>query len=903
MEAIGLAVSLLPIMLPGKTPRDEAQARIIAAHDAAVAELAAGESWSAIQPVDESFLAWEENWVLIVEEALSLRTDALTTGDLNLSRFDNRPDDSPELAEAYLAAFRVAQRYDLQLSTLREATKAAQASEALVTLHTTPREEVLQELVHGSNQRMTTRCIAAGVESAQAPAFASLLLSLHVKAAERLVRSGSLKVVVAPVGAGKSTFAESVLQYTIQLASSDVDLAPVWLDSHTLTDEPLHTQVGEREKRLGGGGTGGTVVIVDGLDELDLSHAERLLNEARAFNAITGSTCLLTTRPLPLNLGDDERTTIETLEPSETSALVSKAANREVRSWEVNRWPPSIREATKLPLFALLMGLWLRENPAVPATTGELVQHLVRRGLPGSERRYSEADEWLMHLAVSTTASARAVAPRDLPHTGNLASLTDSGLVEQRDGQVSFPLALLQEWFAARAILKGAVDADELASAPEQLSRWRGALRVLLELAPTEFVDNLLSVLVRVDPGLVGELLGESASPLADRDRATPMPDADKAGTLLRHAMIGFHKGLGPLGDMLVPVASDGEVQALGVSTDGPRLDFAWLAERPESGDVIETKPGDIRWDGPSRYRWTQSGFLYPGPAPAWPWRTAQQHVRKQMTALLRSGAPFPEADEVMHEAIWNSANVVLGRGAPRDAIGVQALEELIQARFGDITGCPLEEIVFAGAPKGLEHPLALVLPEIERLRAIGEENFVPPWPLPDVDLSLRGSGSSAWVWDFYSPEQLRRRVEGVYEGALRSYERLAQGLFQPLARHLRTWALSPVELVFYLHFREGTGWESQPVGIWHLVPLPEGEDSRVSVSLVDEEPSPEELWAIQADARRTRTDLIERSSSSVVHTLLDVYGKRPITELCYEWLMKDLAEIQWCDRGSPNLH
>jgi hypothetical protein len=491
---------------------------------------------------------------------------------------------------------------------------------------------------------------------------------------------------------------------------------------------------------------------------------------------------------------------------------------------------------------------------------------------------------------------------RDLPHTGNLASLSDSGLVEQREGQVSFPLALLQEWFAARAILKGVIDTDKLASTPRHLSRWRGALRVLLEIAPTEFLDNALSVLVRIDPGLVGELLGESASPLADRDRATPMPDAAKAGTLLRNAVIGFQKGLGPLGDVLVPVASDGEVQALGVSTDGPRLDFAWLAERPESGDVIETKPGDIRWDGSSRYRWTQSGSLHPGPAPAWPWRTAQQHVRKQMTALLRSGAPLPEADEVMQEAIWTSANIVLGRGAPRDMIGVQALEELMEARFGAITGCPLEEIGFVGAPKGLEHPLALVLPEMERLRAIGEENFVPPWPLPDVNPALRGSGGSAWVWDFYSPEQLRLRVEGVYEGALRSYERLAQGLFQPLARHLRTWTLSPVELMFYLRFPEGEGWESQPVGTWHLVPLPEGENSRVRVNIVDEEPPPQELCAIQPNARRSRTDLIERSASSVVHTLIDVYGKRPITELCYGWLMEDLARIQWCDRGGPNL-
>jgi hypothetical protein len=507
-----------------------------------------------------------------------------------------------------------------------------------------------------------------------------------------------------------------------------------------------------------------------------------------------------------------------------------------------------------------------------------------------------------MNLAVEATRRGRGAAARDLPHTGSLGVLAETGLVETREGLISFVLKLLEEWFAARALLSGVVTVSDLSADPANLSRWRGALRALIEIAPTRFLSDALVTLSAVDPGMVGELVQEGASPLVDRGTVGSLPSGLECAILIRGAMVGFREGLGKLGDLLVPLGVDGEVQALAATTDGSRLDLAWLAERPRQGDVIQVMPGDIRWNGPNMYRWTHFSSSHPGPTPAWPWRTAHDYIRRQMTSLLKDGVPLRDATEVMEEAVYECARTLTGRVPHAEAIEWTDVERALDRLADVLAESTPEDIVFSGWPKGLERPLSMLMPALETARRERITCINAPWPMPDITHPHSGGGSSAWVWEFYTQERLRRRVESVYTGALLSYEGLARGLFHPIAQHLRISRLAPVELRFYLHFPEGEGWASQPRGTWHLLPIELGEASRARVEIVSRAPSYEELTSVEAEARAKRGDLPDSSDSSVHETLLSVYNKRPMTELCYGWLMDDLASIGWCERGRPML-
>jgi len=889
LEAIGFALSAAPLLsaLGGSTPAQETESRIIAAHDAAVTELTRDTPrWRDIEPVNDSFLARASNMQMIIQAGLGL-IDRLDGAELDLTRFDDKGDDDPELLALYSAAFQSAISRDAVLSTLTTVKDVANVVHATLDPHRL-RQVHLNRALADSKKRMVSHAISAGLTEPDAVRLSDELYAIHQSQADDLIASKRVHVMVAPVGSGKSAFAECVFRTAVAAAMTDSQSAPVWLDSQSLRRGTLFEQVHDQVKALGDPAGPSLCIIIDGLDELDASVAARLLDEARAIHATDGATVLATTRPLPLRIEPGESLQCPPLLENDMLRLVSLAAARDIKSWEASHWPESIREAAKLPLFALLTGLWLRQNPRVPATTGELVEHLIRHALPDEARKYAEASDWLMQLAAQSTFQAGPVAARDLPHTGDLGVLTDSGLVQSDNGMLRFSLAVIQEWFAARALLARVVEAAQLLSQPTHLSRWRGALRVMLELAPSAFVDEVLIQLVELDPGFVGDLLEEGSSPLGDRRESPPITQPVKAGEQVRQATIAFGDALGSLGDLVTPIGLDGQVQAVGVQTHGQTISLTWLRERPSEGDVIQLVAGDIRLDGqPSKYAWTRSITRCPGEKSYWPWRWAHEGIREALTQMLKDGVPLTTSGPIHEEAIWAAASKLVKHSWVTGPISIETLTTEIDnlRRIGLPDDC-----YFHGYPKGLDQPLLQLRPHIEAMRGRGETELRQPWPQSDAKPS--GSGPTAWIWDFFTPEQLRLRIQSVYAGALQAYEDLATGVLAPLSPHLRSAALFPVHLRFFLEF--GGDELRGPGGTWHFVPLPLGSSNQVTVEIVDSPPSPDVLFSEAREAAARRPDLAEASLGGVTSTIIDVFGARPMTEICYQWLADDLARVHW---------
>ncbi|MDP2183132.1 MAG: hypothetical protein Q8K99_11260 [Actinomycetota bacterium] len=882
VEAIGLAlsaVSAIPL-LGGPNPGEETERRMRSAYDLALASLnESNASWGLIAPVDESFLAREANWRLLVEEALGIREPTMPS-ELELSRFDGRDPDDESLAIAFLNAFRESLSRDAVMSTLIAAKQTASTVERTLGREPT-RQSLLEGLLSGSQHRVATRLIAAGVAPEDA-ARLSDVLPVQRSLPEGTLGPGHVGVLVAPLGAGKSILAESVFQRAVRAAMSEAKAVPVWLDSRTLAQADLLDQVRKRVVAIGNPPSPALTLIVDGLDELDLGSAGRILDESRALAARMQAAVLLTTRATSLEIRQGESVSLQPLSAEKALSLASVGAGRPLREWDLARWPESIREAATLPLFALLIGLWLRTNPHAPTTTGELVEHLVVRALRDGLRSYDEAQRWLMVMAVESTKRSGPAAIRDLPHTGDLTPLLESGLVIADNGSVQFVLMLLQEWFAARALLEGVVSVEELLGDRDCLSRWRGALRALLSMAPTRFIHDVLCAIVAVDPGLVGDLVESGTPQFATGAARPPLPSSEEAGLFVREAMVAFHGSLGQLGDLIVPVDASGDVAAVGTYVDEPMLTVAWLRSSPDQPRVVALAKEDIGWGAPRRLPWIHMRSAAPSPSPAWPWSWAHGEIRDELTALLREGLPLAAEGPIAREAAWLAARTVLGRDWTGEPVSVAELTRTIER-----LNLP-EDCHFVGPTAGLKQPLLALIPHLAALTEAGEEFLQAPWPLPDA----RPAGSPSWVWSFFTHEQLRLRVESVYSGALSSYEQLSTGLLAPLSPHLRKATLFPVDLRFFLRTSEG-GWPG-PGGTWHLLPIPTESENRVTVSIVDEVPAFEDLAAEARQAAEDRPDLANVALGDVTMTVLDVFGKRPITEICYQWLMDDLAKVHW---------
>ncbi len=883
VEVIGLAFSVVQTAssLGGASPSHETEVRIREAYDLAADRLQTdADTWSLIKPLDESFLARESNWQLIIESALGLRT--LEPEDLDLSRFDRDEPDDIALASAFLDEFANALSRDVLMSTLVTVKQTAATVER--TLGRAPtRQELLDGLMLGSRHRMTVRLIAAGLPPDDASRLA-LALPVHRSLPEGALASGSVRVLTAPVGAGKSALAELALQAEIRAAEANAERAVVWLDSRTITGDDLLMQVSQQTAALSCRLPCPLALIIDGLDELEFGVAVKMLDEARALAATQNAAVLLTTRPLPLEMRQREKIDVSPLSTSETLSLVSLAAGRDVRDWDMAKWPASIREAASLPLFALMTGTWLKAHPFVPATTSELVEHLVAPALNRPGLTHDQRERWLMLLASASTMCGGPVALRDLPHTGDLDHLTESGLIQVVGGGAEFVLALLQEWFAAQALLKGVASADEVVGSREMLLRWREALRVLLGVAPTDYIHELFTRAATVDPGLVGDLL-ESGAPRLFRDAEPPMlPDSMRAGRLVRESMTAFHQSLGTLADRVIPADPPGEVAPVGALADGQMLTIAWLRHTPGSQPVIALDRQDLR-DGP-RVPWSRMVTAAPSSSPAWPWVWAHEAIRDSLTELLKSGHPLAQDGPIADEAAWTIALKLMRVSPFERAIRLDD----VRGALGDLYQDLPDDCHFVGFPAGLEEPLRFLRPYLDRLGEQGIDEIRAPWPQSDVWPSSQSG--SAWVWDFFTTEQLRLRTEAVYAGALAAYEQMSRGILAPLAHHLDRGRLFPVSLRFFLELGEG-GWHG-PSGTWHLVPLPLGSENQVTVEHVEERPDWEALSAEARSAAAERPDLSGVPIGTVTGTILDVFGKRPMTEICYQWLADDLTRIHW---------
>jgi hypothetical protein len=348
------------------------------------------------------------------------------------------------------------------------------------------RTDQLGELTSSSRARMIARWQAAGLsaelaaELADDPTVGTLPLELSD------VPAGSVKVLEGHLGIGKSLLAERLHQHQVQQARLRVDApVPVWLHIREL-GEDLATTVTAVSHGLGNPQRVGAAVVVDGLDEDGSGTAADVIEQARVLVHRWPTTgVLLTTRP-GLSINDDERIDAPLLTDDQADTLVQRIADDGVSfdSW-LWQWPDeartALRETLRTPLFASIIGILRRQGQATPLSPAELVQRLVDRGLRAASRGSSHHTEQtirslLCRVAIKTPQRGGRLPLVEIGSHADQLALLASRLVAQEGDTLAFPLPLLEQWFAAQALLDGPVDFAPLVDDLRQLEPWRWPL-------------------------------------------------------------------------------------------------------------------------------------------------------------------------------------------------------------------------------------------------------------------------------------------------------------------------------------------------------------------------------------------------------------------------------------------
>lgn len=604
------------------------------------------------------------------------------------------------------------------------------------------------------------------------------------------------------------------------------------------------------------------------------------------------STVVLTTRPVPSIQISDSKMQLEPMAREASHALISRIMGRPF-DWRVEyHWSESIQNAARTPLFAVIIGALLRDDPQLRfASIGQVLKELMDVALQQASGNSEELDHLLQELAVRTIHEGSGVGVSAITNTRIKQSLLmGSRLVHSATGSIDFALPVFREWYAARALIEGVISVDSLQSVSD---RWLPVLSLVLNSEPSDVQDSLLRHLASSDPGLAGLVLKDYQS-IGSRYAYCIPPSVTSvtAGKALRDAMGYWRMGVDELYSMIGPADARGNVPTVAVDLNANWITIAWYngeSQLPPVVDIAATTHNSKKvFDWPSRHG---SSITREESSPSW-WQYLDTHAYlvRSLDEVLNDHALAWECSDAFEEFTWlfavdaNHASTFGGKGI----FVADVLERMKSWRNAARLGL--------GSKSYTASQLERIWNHLTELNSRGSSVLHDPWPGPDLNLY------GGHVWSDYSGQRLLERTTAVYGAALRIYETIVTRWFGSFANRLSLYERMPTELVGWLinggqDVHKGT----RPGLSWYRRSLPNYKKNEVKFELANDiqELHRKEIMLYEIDMSSDHihgTDAVRPFTFHSISSLTHIFNPCPATELAHSWLRDDLKSMGWAD-------
>ncbi len=741
-----------------------------------------------------------------------------------------------------------------------------------------------------------------------------------------------LTLLVGEMGTGKSLAAERILQSSIQIAKKDSSAPyPIYLPVDYIQDsKSLQKAIVDSTQGICDAKKQKIVVIIDSPDEAGISFANKLLNEARILTNIWDNLqIIITSRPIPKYLTAEEVKQIPLLSPKESIDLICQVAEHSIPSL-LKRLHESVQDAVRRPLFAILLGVYLKENKArFPNSKEELLEYLVRQSLHPLRDTLGNANELLQNLAIQLINNGgSAVSINHIAPYAEQNKLLETRLVVEQEGKLKFPLPVLTQWFAAHSLGSGQVDLNDLVANPETLELWQYPLVIAVSIFSPDLVLSILKPVIEYHPVLGAEIIREALASKSDFINART-PSAANVGQQVLVAMETWIKGLGSLGKLIAPADETGALLDLGVRVYQQTLfnepisetnkvmawaDIAWGSQATgNSLNILRNNVGaselhDAGWREIQPFKLTDNG--------SWNWDWASKQLTKSLQGILqRRGLPVVDPQLEYHPS-WKVLPPLPPRFPPQNAeiliesIGYQHPQTngmlvsegawhaaiFLTQRYSQcivLTPIPLQEIenlinqvdTYSSLLSRGVDPLRLnqLILEVKCLRDVNEKYLFYPWMKRFSD----------------DPQDLLIHATTIYKTAIDEYQKIIHLWFSKFIPWLETANRFPACIKGVLPTDQA---EKYGYGLsWYWDILPVGSQNAVDLKLsnspldrtdsdIQETLRKTKLLRPELYARRSKTMMISRSGDYTM------FNWTPVTDLVYQWLWQDLKTINWVE-------
>jgi hypothetical protein len=810
------------------------------------------------------------------------------------------PDQKQSLAEGcqYTRGIEIDLRLPCATQSVASNSDAAASASARVNfaLPASNRRQYLEQLRSESIARCIMRWQAArvtremAVQLANDPAIGSPTAEMCPDNRRPIV------LLIGPVGAGKSLTGERLHQSAIERALVIPDApTPVYIevsdgfgDLSTALRRALDSAYADRAH--------GAAVFVHEAIGSESADIRIVLSQARVLvNWCANTTVVLCARERVGLTNLEESVQIPALSDKAALELVNRVSGLSFsQSWVP--FPPSVCDAIRRPLFALLLGHYLRTGQSGgPRSMADLIKNLADEAVHPRGDHDAALYAMLCNLAKEVTDRGGGSVPitEVVPHGDNasLQHLLDTGLVTKRGDSTAFPLALFTEWFAAQSLVSGQPAIDELVTDDARLRRWYYPILIAVGTQSHEKTTEFLSAITRHDAALSSKLIDEGLALWGGSDDVMP-PSETECGKRLIDVAHVWVQTLGPLARLFPPIKADGSLRPLGVRTSDLWLHAGWyfgneimepIVRMPESvglpvtGNMIAGFSVGNNWSARS---------VKPGTAPAWAWRWVRDDIATWIADIIVHRRLPPPSPAMRTEAAWEAASVLAGpvqRPRPRPHIELADLEGVL----AQLLGTPW--IAGYGESTIYLEPLRT---EVATLRSQQQSVLAPPWMPQSVLAKPERRGHP---WQLCTVEELSLRIQSVYEAAIDSYRTIISDWFPALSKRMMHSIVLPADFVVDLRINLIERSFMPPVVFWTPLPLPHGYQS--SVHVYTNRPNMEfrEYREVMPRYRSLRPEVPDWVPHLGTGGGLagELFQQDAVTQLTYEWLKRDLKILR----------
>ncbi len=699
-----------------------------------------------------------------------------------------------------------------------------------------------------------------------------------------------VQIVTGDHGAGKTLAVQRLFQSAVDDAMGDSSKPfPIFVRARDLSGS-LREYVENVSRGYSFPSVQGTLIVIDGIDEIGTDSANRLLEDVVPYvEANSNVSVVITTRPLPGLKSTGQRVDVPALDEQGVLCLISKVAGRTVERRELWSLTQSIQDVAKLPLFAVIIGAELRKDPYLHLTRpSQLLDRLVQRTLSEAGDHKDEVDGLLQDLAVKAVRGGKSVDKSDVhPRRIVRGRLIDSRLVNEEGGRVDFTLPIFREWFAARALVEGKVSLDELKPVAD---RWIIPITLAINSEDKDLGRSLVASLARSDPGLASLVLGEPERSW-HRDTAGEVPSgtASEIGGEIRQAMKDWGSGLGALMPVIGPVTHDGDISTLGIEVGQQRVWTGWYRGTEHLEPVVRLPKRISAQYDPDWPSLSGSTILRTRTSP---WIMTKDMLVKSLSEKLGSRRlALQSADAIRELAYHFACSVKDGGFTTPNLVNVSEVLRYIDEHAARLVSLGTGDAIY------LAEDIRIIRRHLEERLMNGEEFISDPWPRPD---KARLMDRSRWPWyETFTEHQLLERTKSVYGAALRIYSSMVDNWFQAFDHRLRLRRILPVRLEgrLIVPHPSATG-DEWPILDWWARPLSEQEESQVAFELGSRDQASQESTGRMIEAAKPEA-LESVDEFWYEMTLLRIDGFRPATELAHKWLIDELRKMGWTDELS----